>query len=1264
MSSHRTLGDITRYHKGYYLYLLAITQQEQDHPATAIQTLERAKEYTDPRYDLTLHLNILNRLWHLYFEHKHYAQAFEIKLAQRRIESLFGLRAFIGAGPIQLPSTQTEKGLHPLQRLGERISDERIEDLGFNASESVVASPPDADSSTADGVASEIFNQQDVARILAAEIRASGRAQDISALVNRISQPRYPIVVLHGQSGVGKSSTISAGLVPQLRKLLSEGRTTHPITIASYGHWEKQIEIGLSSYVDSDYADDYALARSLTAKLRILTQEKYQQIVLIFDQFEEFFYEYPAIEQRKALYLFLRDCLEIPYVKVILALREDFLHYLLEWDRSADLSIINNDILSKELRYYLGNFSPNAAENVIRELTQSTGFHIAEDLIAALVDDLAADTGEVRPIELQVVGAQLQREKITTLADYKALGASPKMRLLRNFLDNVIRDCGPENSLVAQSVLFLLSEGDSRPLKSFSEIFSEIEEALSASSAGATPSALKLVLKILVGSGLLFEVPEVSGVRYQLVHEYLASLIQQQPPAALAESGLIEALKREQQRREDSEDQLKIALENQIAAESASQAKAAQTQVAEIRSLISSSRSRRLSYDGIGALTQALRAARQATAQPTDKKNNLLRMQIALCLDASLREIREKNRLSGHTNWVLAVDCSETMIVSASEDATLRLWTLDGAFVRSLQDPQHGGHQAGIVDVRFSSDGQYIASASLDYTVRIWRTDGECIHVIETPTASVTSISFSPNKPLLAATYSDAFIRVWNYLTGKEAHTWEGHEDWARTAAFSPSGEMIVTGGEDQVIRLWQESGEPVCSAESGQGWVRSVAWHPNGELIASGGDATTIKLWNRAGRKLKTLYGHEDWIRCVAFSPDGTKLASASDDQTIKVWGIEGTIQQTFHQRSSVHSLAWSRDSQTIISGGDDDLVHIWQLSGPTHALCKAHLGNVWSVSWHPSRTQVLSAGGDGTIKLWNEAGALMNTFEGHKKGVHSLTWSPQGDYFASASADCAICIWAASGKSMRMLIGHDASVWQVCYSPDGTKLASVSSDRTLRLWDVSTGRLLNTFAEHTDTVWHVSFSPTGSHLVTVSEDSTLRLWHVEKGLVQTIQNPHSGGVWCVRFSPKGDCVASGGADGWVKLWSVASDKQQIEIVKDPIILKGHRDWIRGLSFSADGEFLASSSDDGTVRLWAISQPISSDGGDEVEQMLPALKGHEGVVWDVRFDAGGRRLATAGADGTLRVWDFQLPSLTGQGCTWLSSWLSTRPELAQQICQ
>jgi WD40 repeat protein len=64
------------------------------------------------------------------------------------------------------------------------------------------------------------------------------------------------------------------------------------------------------------------------------------------------------------------------------------------------------------------------------------------------------------------------------------------------------------------------------------------------------------------------------------------------------------------------------------------------------------------------------------------------------------------------------------------------------------------------------------------------------------------------------------------------------------------------------------------------------VAFSPDGKWVVSGSDDETVRLWDAAtGAPLQTLEGHTDWIISVAFSPDGKRVVSGSDDKTVRLW-------------------------------------------------------------------------------------------------------------------------------------------------------------------------------------------------------------------------------------------------------------------------------------------------------------------------------------------------------------------------------------------
>jgi WD40 repeat protein len=224
------------------------------------------------------------------------------------------------------------------------------------------------------------------------------------------------------------------------------------------------------------------------------------------------------------------------------------------------------------------------------------------------------------------------------------------------------------------------------------------------------------------------------------------------------------------------------------------------------------------------------------------------------------------------------------------------------------------------------------------------------------------------------------------------------------------------------------------------------------------------------------------------------------------------------------------------------------------------------------------------------------------------------------------------------------------VAFSPDGRLLALANADQTVRVWDAATGRAIRTLRGHRARLGSVTFSPDSRQLATAGDDATVKVWDVtdlaaNAGPECACLGRHPQGVRSLAFSPDGASLVSAGSDSTVKVWDMTTGRQPhplLALRPPPHVLaavvdawvatagseirtiKGHRGAVAGAVFSPDGKRLASAGDDGTVVV-----RDAATGGEIVSLPVAA-----GPIRSVVFSADGRRLATAGGDKMVTVWD------------------------------
>jgi WD40 repeat protein len=409
-----------------------------------------------------------------------------------------------------------------------------------------------------------------------------------------------------------------------------------------------------------------------------------------------------------------------------------------------------------------------------------------------------------------------------------------------------------------------------------------------------------------------------------------------------------------------------------------------------------------------------------------------------LLVDAATGAVSE---LRGHTDaiYTLAFNRAGTQLLSASDDATARVWTLANRTAVVLR-----GHEDDVLHARFSADERSVATASLDGSTRVWAIDRPSA-TIYVEGAPIDGIRFDGDR-VLARTSTG--VARWDVATGQ------------REALFS-----------------WANEPHNLGNGTTSRDGTQVVIPNADGSM----------ELRGRAGPS-SVLRGHHGLITHVEFTRDGRVLYSSSMDGSLRRWDLAtgaGTV--VLEGTTPIRGFAVARDGRVAAQAGDRTF-----LISPAGTVTRLGQGGSWCIEWgefEPTLDRLVVHRCDSTLAIVDGDKVTELSTGGYTASRVAI--SSDGRWIAGGIGDRTVRLWdGGSGDVVDILRGHTDLVLDLAFSPDGHELASASYDKTIRIWELSTKRhrvLRGHTAQVSRVVWRGA-----RQLVTGSPDGTIRLWNV----------------------------------------------------------------------------------------------------------------------------------------------------------------------------
>ena len=456
------------------------------------------------------------------------------------------------------------------------------------------------------------------------------------------------------------------------------------------------------------------------------------------------------------------------------------------------------------------------------------------------------------------------------------------------------------------------------------------------------------------------------------------------------------------------------------------------------------------------------------------------------------------------------------------------------------------------------------------------------------------------------------------------------HRDFVHAIAFNPQENLLASAGYREV-KLWQRLPNVQLGTFPQDQPVTSVAVSPDGKWMALGrADNSLVIQSSTDPNARRILAGHVGPVTGVQFTADSTKLVSGSKDKTLRLWNVaDGQQTGVLETPHEITCVALNLDGTRVFSGhAGDHFIRGWAVpfeapkpaegdkpAEPVKPVVemKGHGGPVSAVALLlPAGTQLVSASADATWRVWEIANGNQARTQNHGAAITALSVKSDGQFLVTAGANNMARLWKIDGNPVAELKGNIAAQRNVLKLTDDDTVAK----SRVQLADASFKAAEKNFKEREEATKKAIEQKTA----------------MEKALTEA--KPKEQAALAVVEAAKTELAAKPDDEALKKK---KTDAEAAAAKETEAVKKAQEAFDAAAKTVVQSEKGQQTADEQQKQVKLVLDQ-ETNAAKQVETVfnqakadLPAIEAKP--VKSVAYVADGKLIATAGDDGTIRIW-------------------------------